>query len=57
MKTKKSRRHLTVYQSKQPAYPNAADERYFAAKALNMVTAIVSTMGFVSAMLFLVTMA
>lgn len=57
MKTKKSRRNLTVYHANQPAYPNAADNRYFAAKALNMVTAIVSAMGFVSAMLFLVTMA
>ena len=57
MKTKKSRRHLSVYQPNQPAYPNAADTRYFAAKALNVMTAIVSGMGLVSAMLFLVTLA
>ena len=56
MKTKKSQ-HLSVYKSSQPAYPNAADNRYFATKALNMVTAIVSGMGFISAMAFLVTMA
>lgn len=57
MKTKKSRRNLTIYKPSQPAYPNAADHSYFAAKALNVMTAIVSGMGFVSAMLFLVTMA
>lgn len=56
MKTKKSH-HLSVYKPSQPAYPNAADNRYFADKALNMVTAIVSGMGFISAMAFLVTMA
>ena len=57
MKTKKSNRHLSVYKPNQPAYPNAADNRYFATKALNVMTAIVSGMGFVSAMAFLVTMA
>lgn len=57
MKTKKSHRHLSVYKPNQPAYPNAADHRYFAAKALNVLTAIVSGMGFISAMAFLVTMA
>lgn len=57
MKTKKRNRNLTVYKPNQPAYPNAADNRYFAAKALNVMTAIVSGMGFASAMLFLVTMA
>lgn len=56
MKTTKNHRHLTVVKSSQPAYPNAADHNYFAAKALNVVTALVSGMGFVSAMLFLVTM-
>lgn len=57
MKKTKKNSHLTVYRSNQPAYPNAADNRYFATKALNVMTAIVSGMGFVSAMLFLVTMA
>ena len=56
MKTTKNHRHLTVVKSSQPAYPNAADHNYFATKALNVVTALVSGMGFVSAMLFLVTM-
>ncbi len=49
--------HLRIYRSTQPQYPNAADNNYFAARALNVMTAIVSGMGFASAMLFLVTMA
>ena len=49
----KKHSHLTVYRS-QPAYPNAADSSYFAGKALNILTAIVSGLGFVSAMVFLV---
>lgn len=57
MKTKKKNSHLSVYKPIQPAYPNAADNNYFAEKALNVITAIVSGLGFVSAMLFLVTMA
>lgn len=56
MKNKKRRTHLKVYKSTQPAYPNAADRRYFASRALNVMTALVSGMGFLSAMLFLVTM-
>lgn len=57
MKKHRNSRHLTVYTPKQPRYPNAADDRYFAEKAVNIFTSIVSGMGFVSAMLFLVTMA
>lgn len=57
MKNKKKHSHLRVYNYKQPIYPNAADHNYFAQKALDVMTAIISGMGFVSAMLFLVTMA
>ena len=57
MKTRKRYPHLSVYKPSQPIYPNAADNRYFAEKALNVITAIVSGSGFVSAMLFLVTLA
>jgi len=57
MKKHKKNRSLTIYRANQPAYPNAADNRYFAAKALNVMTAIVSGIGFASAMVFLVTMA
>ncbi len=45
-----------TYRPRPAPYPNAADERYFKAKALDLLTAIVSGMGLVSAMLFLVTM-
>ena len=41
----------------QPAYPNAAHPSYFANKAANALTIVVSSLGFVSAMLFLVTLA
>lgn len=54
--TRKNSPQLYIYKS-QPKYPNAADHQYFAAKALNMMTALVSGMGMISAMLFLVTLA
>lgn len=57
MKNSKKYRHLTVYKPAKPAYPNAADTNYFAGKALDVMTAIVSGMGFISAMVFLVSMA
>jgi len=56
MKPRKRNRNLTIVRKQQPVYPNAADASYFATKALNVVTALVSGMGFVSAMAFLVTM-
>lgn len=56
MKHHNNSRHLTVVRKQQPAYPNAADHNYVAGRVLNVVTALVSGMGFVSAMLFLVTM-
>jgi len=49
--------HLRVVDPKQPAYPNAADHNYFARKALDVMTALVSGIGFTTAMVFLVTMA
>lgn len=57
MKNKKKYSHLTIYKSQEPIYPNAADYNYFAAKALDVMTAIVSGMGFATAMVFLATMA
>lgn len=56
MKKKKTYRHLRLVKQ-QPIYPNAADSNYYSQKALDIITAIVSGMGFVSAMVFLVTMA
>ena len=49
--------HLRVVNSRQPKYPNAADDQYFARRTLDIVTAIVSGMGFTTAMIFLVTLA
>lgn len=57
MKNHRKNPQLTLYKPAQPVYPNAADSHYFANKALNVITAIVSGMGFISAMLFLATMA
>ena len=56
MKPKKKYSHLRVVTPTQPAYPNAADNHYFARKALDVMTVIVSCIGFTSAMIFLVTM-
>lgn len=56
MKNRKKYPHLTVVHPRQPLYPNAADHRYFQQKALDIVTGLVSCMGFVSAMVFLATM-
>lgn len=58
MKTTKKRRrsNLHVYRH-APAYPNAADASYFREKLLDIFTAVISGVGFVAAMLFLVTMA
>ena len=47
----KQRRKNQLSQS-HPAYPNAAGKRYFVEKALNIATAVVSCMGFLTTMLF-----
>ena len=48
--------HLKVVQY-QPMYPNAAGPQYYRQKALDIATAIISGMGLVSAMVFLITLA
>jgi len=55
MKQKKRNKNLKVYRS-QPAYPNAADAGYFTRKALDVITALVSGMGLITAMVVLVTL-
>lgn len=55
MKNQNKYRHLRVV-NQEPRYPNAADNRYFARKAVDVMTAIVSGIGFTGAMVFLVTM-
>ena len=57
MKTNYRTYENIAYRPKPVPYPNAADEQYFKTKALNILTAIVSGMGLISAMLFLVTLA
>jgi len=57
MKPTQKHSHLSIYQPQKPICPNAADDRYFAQKALDVMTAIVSGIGFACAMLFLFTMA
>ena len=54
--TKKQYKHLRVVATKQPICPNAADHNYFSQKALDVMTGLVSCMGFISAMLFLFTL-
>lgn len=57
MKNTRKYNHLSLYKPQQPICPNAADNRYFAQKALDVMTAIVSCAGFTTAMLFLMTLA
>ena len=47
---------MAKVQTRAPRYPGAANDQYFAEKALNILTALVSGMGLVTAMLFLVTL-
>ena len=58
MKTnhKTTTRNLQFY-AYQPAVPNGAPPRYFTDTALSVLTAVVSAMGFVSSVIFLVIMA
>lgn len=50
---RKNHRELYVY---RPKYPNAAGREYYRQKVLDAVTAVVSVIGFLSAMIFLFTM-
>ena len=48
--------NLTIYRCQEhnaAPYPNAADDRYFSGKALDILTALVSGAGLMSAMVFL----
>lgn len=56
MKNKRTYNHLTVVNTTQPKYPNAADHNYFTRKALDVLTALASGVGLFTAMIFLVTM-
>ena len=52
MKTRKIRRYANDYRYRR-AYPNAADSSYFAEKLLDRVTSVVTGMGIVFILLFL----
>ena len=56
MKQNERSRNIIQFEPRQPKYPNAADDRYFTTKALDILTDVVSGMGLLSAMLFLVTL-
>ena len=56
MKRHAKHRNLTLYTPQQSPCPNAADPRYSAQKAVDILTALVSVVGFVSAMVFLFTL-
>lgn len=57
MKTRRKNRRLTIYRAAQPPFPNAADHRYFANRAVDILSILVSGLGFVCAMLFLAAIA
>lgn len=57
MKQKKQNRNIYLVEPKAPRYPNAADRSYYVRKAVDVATAIVSGLGLVSVMLFLVVLA
>ena len=56
MKKHPSQSRHAARRPRGPAYPNAADKRYFVEKAVNIATAILSGIGFVSTMVFLAAM-
>ena len=55
MKTRKIRRYANDYRHSRP-YPGAADSRYFAEKMLDTVTSVVSVMGIITLLFFLITL-
>ena len=54
MKQKKHNRNIYLVETKAPRYPNAADRSYYIRKAVDVATAIISGLGLVSVMLFMV---
>ena len=55
---KRTRRHRYPYTRpvRRYTYPNAAEQGYFAEKLLNGITAVVSCMGIITILFFLITM-
>lgn len=55
MKARKTRRYANEYRYRR-AYPNAADSSYFTQKFLDGITSVVTGMGIVFILLFLITL-
>ena len=55
MKTRKIRRYANDYRHSRP-YPGAADNSYFTEKLLDTVTSVVTAMGVITLLFFLITM-
>lgn len=54
MKQKNHHRNLYLLEAKAPRYPNAAGKNYYIRKAVDVAAAIISGLGLVSVMLFMV---
>lgn len=52
-----NRNAVALAYTRQPAYPNAADTNYFSRKARDILAAVVSGMGCIAGMVFLVIIA
>lgn len=55
MKERKIRRYANDYRHSRP-YPNAAESSYFQEKLLDRITSIVTGMGIITLLIFLITM-
>ncbi len=56
MKARKRYANPYAPKPRRHAYPNAADRSYFMEKLLDGITAVVTSMGIVTILLFLITM-
>lgn len=56
MMTRKRHRNPYAPKTRRYIYPNAADRSYFMEKLLDGVTAVLSSMGIVTILFFLITM-
>ena len=56
MKQKKRTANLALYQNQTPRYPNAASSSYVTRKILDVITAIASGIGLITAMVFLISL-
>ncbi len=57
MKTRRKKYHLTICRTAQPPFPDAADHRRFVNRAVDILSILVSGLGFACAMHFLAAIA